>query len=285
MNKNHSWVEKISENNQEEMLNFLKNHENYSLFLLGNFANNGGQIGSSPYSGNYKLIRQGDAVVGVFCLFKNGTLLVQSTVREFDLILDACKEENIPVRGVLGEWDFSSALWQHLQKHSWIKKVSLESKEVLHQLDLTEIKVPLSPHVRVLTAADYPLWNPLRREYIKEMKYPISLSDEEMEKLFKSKVETHTVWGAFDKGQLVATADLNAKAFDLGQVGGVYTASPYRQSGIAKSLLHKLMQDSKELHGIRKLLVFTGETNAPARKLYTSLGAKPVGSFALLFGS
>ena len=279
------FVEKVSENNREEMLDFLKRYEQFTLFLLGNFAAYGGQIGDSPYSGNYKLLRQGNEIVGVFCLYKNGSLLVHSLVPGFDQILEACQEEKIPIRAVLGEWEYSSALWNYLQAKKWIKQVTFQSKETLHQVDLDRALDSPQPFCRRLTEADYPLWKPLRLDYIRELNYPIAFDDEQMFKLFQSKVEQHTIWGAFDKEQLVATADLNAKAFEIGQIGGVYTASPYRKKGFAKSLITKLMKDAEEFHGLRKLMIFTGESNQPAKNLYRSLGASPVGSFAIYFGN
>ena len=44
------------------------------------------------------------------------------------------------------------------------------------------------------------------------------------------------------------------------------------------------MKDAKDLHKIRKLIIFTDETNTKARKLYESLDVHPVGYYALMFG-
>lgn len=120
--------------------------------------------------------------------------------------------------------------------------------------------------------------------YVAEMKFPTNLTEEQMRSMFLSKVAAKTVWGAFSGKQLAAIGDLNAKALDLGQVGGVYTAPAFRKQGMAKSMMQRLATDAKELHGIRKLIIFTGENNAAARKLYRSLGAHEAGHYALLFG-
>lgn len=92
------------------------------------------------------------------------------------------------------------------------------------------------------------------------------------------------MWGLFLNNILVSIADLNAKALDLGQVGGVYTVPSFRQGGYSKSVMKQLLRDAKELHNIRKLIIFTGDKNFPAQKLYNSLGVSQVGYFALLFG-
>ena len=48
--------------------------------------------------------------------------------------------------------------------------------------------------------------------------------------------------------------------------------------------MQQLLRDAKEMHKIRKMIIFTKEHNFPAQKLYSSLGASQVGYFALLLG-
>jgi hypothetical protein len=48
--------------------------------------------------------------------------------------------------------------------------------------------------------------------------------------------------------------------------------------------MKQLLLDAKELHKIRKMIIFTGDKNFPAQKLYNSLGVSQIGYFALLFG-
>lgn len=60
------FVETASASSQRSMLEFLKERENYTLFLLENF----------------KLIRSLEKIVGVFCLTKSGNLLIEASVKE-----------------------------------------------------------------------------------------------------------------------------------------------------------------------------------------------------------
>jgi predicted GNAT family acetyltransferase len=79
----------------------------------------------------------------------------------------------------------------------------------------------------------------------------------------------------------VATAALNARALDIGQVGGVYTAPDLRGQGLSKAVMRVLLRDSAELHGIRKMILFTGEKNIPAQKVYEGLGFERIGQFGI----
>jgi predicted GNAT family acetyltransferase len=71
----------------------------------------------------------------------------------------------------------------------------------------------------------------------------------------------------------------------LGQLGGVYTLPAFRKKGFAKSLISHLMGELQSLDKVHHLIIFTGEGNKAAKRLYESLGAHFVGHYALLFGS
>jgi RimJ/RimL family protein N-acetyltransferase len=242
-------------------------------------------MGSEPYSGNFKLIRSSKGIVGVFCLTRCGNLLIQTDTRDFDQIFAACQVENIPIRGLLGEWGLCSEFWDYLKKKEVIKKEIFASKEILYVVDL-RIQRSILPQVsaRLLEIKDYDEWNVLSKEYLDEQKIPDSMSEKERQNLFAKLVKERSAWGLFFEDRLAAKAELNAKAFDLAQVGGVFTATGFRQRGLAKNLMLQLLYDVKNNLKLRKLIIFTGEENLPARRLYESLGTHQAGRFSLLFG-
>lgn len=286
MVKNLLTVESVSEKSQHEMIAFLKRHEDYSLFLLGNFEAHGFKMTDTPNSGNFKLIRQSGEVVGVFCLAKRGTLLVQAKLEDaiFDVILESCKKEEVTIRGVIGEWNFCSKFWNFLKRAQVIKQDTFISQEILYTLDLAQAHYPKEERVRLLTPNDYTEWRTLNSEYISEQNLPSELDEDGVRLNFLWKTGKHVIWGLFIEGKLISIAELNAKALDLGQVGGVFTSLDFRRQGLSKALMKQLIMDAKEIQGIRKLIIFTDEQNIAARKVYESLGVKPVGTFALLFG-
>lgn len=279
-------IEAVTLLSEQEMLNFLKEHENYTLFLLGNFANYGATLTEAPYSGNYKLIRSQRQVVGVFCLTRKGNLLIETILQEpiFDIVLDACHQEALPLKGVIGNWNFCGPFWEYLKEKKIIQKEIFTSKEILYSVDLCKHDFLQAPNVRLLTEADYIQWKPLRLDYFIEEGIPNDLTDKQLLDLFLDKTRKKIAWGLFMNNTLVSIADLNAKALDLGQVGGVYTAPSFRRKGYSKSVMQQLLLDAQELHKIRKLIIFTGEKNFPAQKLYHSLGVSRIGYFALLLG-
>ncbi len=279
-------IEPINDSNKFEMLEFLKQHENYTLFLLGNFENYGFNLSQAPYSGNFKLIRSHDEIVGVFSLTKKGSLLIETTARDsiFEMVLKSCLEESISLTGLVGNWEFCNPFWNFLKNKKVIQTEIFNSKEILYSVDLSNVSSLPQPNVRLLTEADYLQWKPLRLDYLIEEGVPNDLSDEQLFDIYLDKVSKKIIWGFFLQDKLVSIADLNAKALDLGQVGGVYTTPSFRKKGYSKSVMQQLLLDAKKLHSIRKLIIFTGEKNFAAQKLYNALGVQHIGYFSLLFG-
>jgi predicted GNAT family acetyltransferase len=279
-------IENVSSENQKEMIDFLKRHEDTCMFMLGNFEVHGATMTEAPNSGNFKLIKQFEDLIAVFCLTRRGTLLVQSETIEpvFELILNECQKEETFLKGVAGEWGFCSRFWEFVKNRHVIGRETFVSKEVLYSLNLEEHSYQTAENVRLLKLQDFSQWKKLNDEYIKEQKLPSELSEEQVRKQFLWQSQQKIIWGLFRDGVLVTVAELNAKALDLGQLGGVYTSPQFRKKGFAKILIRQLIMDVKHLHKIRKLIIFTDEDNFPARRVYESLGGKQVGFFALLFG-
>lgn len=280
-------VEPLNASSLSEAIAFLQEHEDTALFLLGNLEQHGPTLNTFPNSGNFKLIRSDGKILAVFCLSRRGNLLVQASQSDpilMEKILLACQEESLPILGLLGEWDFCECLWRYFKEKKVILEDTWIGKEVLYSLDLSKRTVSREPHVRFLEPKNYEDWKVLCLEYLKESGIPNHLSDKQMHEEFLEKSKQRIIWGYFLKEQLIAIAELNARAFGLAWVGGVYTAPLFRKKGFAKSVLQQLIYDAKTEHHIRKLIISTEESNGPARKLYESLQVQIVGSYALMFG-
>lgn len=82
----------------------------------------------------------------------------------------------------------------------------------------------------------------------------------------------------------MAIAGLNASFGSMGQIGGVYTRPTHRRGGVATSVMRALHLDACTRLSMDKLILFTGEHNVAARRLYESLGYSEFGHYSLLFG-
>ena len=280
-------LEKFTASNQVDAISFLSRYENTSIFLLGNLNEHGPCLGLHVNSGNFKLIRQDDTIICVFCLTRRGNLLIQSELIQpiFELITESCLEESIPIRGVIGDWKFAKEYWQYLIGCEIIKKEIFCSKEINYSLPLDDWQSFDVRKGRCLETTDYHLWKLLRIDYLVEQGLPQDLSDEEMRDEFTRKCKKSMIWGLFIESQLISIAELNAKTNRLATVGGVYTIKNWRMKGYGKALMKQLIFDCKNTLSLHKLIIFTGEDeNIAAQKLYEALGCQKVGYMALFFG-
>jgi ribosomal protein S18 acetylase RimI-like enzyme len=276
----------------ERVRGFLEAHVETSLFLLSNLALFGARLGEHWNSGNFRLVEEGGRVVAVFCLTRRGNLLVQAGGRA-DLassILAACEAEPVEVCGVAGEWSTARGLWDLLRRDPRFEP-GQGAKDVLYRLGLvgqTRTAHPALPHgltVRALGAHDFEQWERLNTAYLAELELPLPVVDEAHEAEFARRARARWWWGAFVGPQLAATVALNAAYGVVGQVGGVYTRPADRKKGFARAALRLLIEDSRDHHGFEKLILFTGEDNQGARRLYESLGFEVAGAFGLLLGA
>ena len=282
------FVEPVDSSEQVAMIQFLREREDYTLFLLYNFASHGPKLTAAPYSGNFKLIYAQEKIVGVFCLTRSGAILIETTIKEpiFEMVLMACQEERIALKGLIGDWNFCAPFWEFLKKKKVIQKEISFSKEVLYRIDVLQVSLPvLGPNIRFLSEDDYEQWKPLRFDFLTEKKLPNTLNDEQLWEAFQEKVKKKIGWGFFLKEQLISMADLTAVAFGMGQLGGVYTIPSMRQKGYARAVLQQILFDLKHAHKLHKLIIFTEEHCFAPQKLYESLGAVQIGHYALLFGT
>ena len=264
---------------------FLESHLETSLFLLNNLHTYGPRLTKAVYSGNFRAIEEDGEIAGVFAMTRRGTILAQTGGRtDFSLeILDISRTDNIAIRGVIGEWRCAASIWELLRSETgWTP--TAESREILYRLPLAKSMAPRATgEVRRLAAGDFDQWYRLNDKYLAEVGVPGLGTTEQSRNMFVRQASAGHWWGKFDSGRVVSIAALNAIYGSVGQVGGVYTRPRSRQQGHGRGVMDFLATDCAKRHGIDRLILFTPETNAAARRLYESMGFSPGGHFGLFF--
>ncbi|HVW67709.1 MAG TPA: GNAT family N-acetyltransferase [Steroidobacteraceae bacterium] len=284
-------IRRVANEDLERVRGFLEAHVETSLFLLSNLALFGPTLGDHPNSGNYYLMEQDGRVVAVFCVSRRGYVLAQSGGRPAlaPAIYRVCAGEPVEMCGVVAEWPLAEALWRLLAREPGFVP-GMSSKDVLYRrslaADLCESNaLPGGLVVRGLHPSDYPQWQRLNSAYLSELHLPIPVADSAHELEFAWRARSRWWWGAFSGSRLAATVALNAAYGTIGQVGGVYTRPADRRKGFARAAMLLLMEECRERHGFEHLILFTGEGNHGARRLYESLGFVVAGAFGLMTGS
>ena len=281
-------IRHVTDSDIQRVRAFLESHVDTSLFLLSTLAALGPRLGHHLNSGNFRLIEEEGRIVVVFCLTRRGNLLVQAGGRTdlAEQVFEACETEPIEVCGVVGEWPMAEALWKLLRADPRFETTH-NLKDVLYRLMLKETRRPVAAlrNVRALEIKDFVQWERLNTAYFAELSLPLQATLEQRRTDFVVRIRSGLWWGAFDDSdELVSIASLNATYGTLGQVGGVYTRPAERRKGLARSVMQLLIADCRKRLRFEKLVLFTGDDNVSARKLYESLGFEAAGAFGLLLG-
>lgn len=282
-------VEGNSINTESVVLPFLDEHIDTSLFLLGNYLEHGPLLTDEANSGNLRVIMEDNSNVrAVFMITKAGFVLAQ-TDKKMDyspLIAEDILNSNIKVKGVVGDWEIAKPVWDRLTDQLALEPRKI-SREPLFFLSIRDLHVGLEVKglsVRFLNTSEYTIWSLLNKEYSEELQLPL-LSDEVLKRSFEKSVEKNIWWGAFYFDQLVGMTSLNGKVMGVGQIGGVFVRKDLRKKGIAKALLSQLLLDSKKVHALERLVLFTSEDNVSSLALYRGLGFVEKGCMGLLIAN
>jgi len=278
-------IERLSHKNQAEAELFLEKHENTSQFLINNLKEHGPKLTDHHNSGNFKVIFQDNLIKAFFCLSRRGNLIVQSDDDFSEMIIKDCKNEEILLKGFIGEWDSVEPIYKYFQKIKPRCKPIHESQEILYSYDkLSDSSLLYDQRVRLLNESDFNQWIEQDKAYMHELNIPDDLETKQKKVDFERRILNHSLWGMFDNSILVSQVGLNSKGERIGQIGGVFTPSKFRRKGYAKTIMSHVLKDCRDLHGHNKSILFTGKTDFPAQKLYESIGYKQVGLFALILG-
>jgi predicted GNAT family acetyltransferase len=80
---------------------------------------------------------------------------------------------------------------------------------------------------------------------------------------------------------LVSMAAFNARVAEAAQIGGVYTPPDLRSRGYARSAVAGALL-AVRASSVRRGVLFTAESNAPAQRSYQALGFRRIGDYGLL---
>ncbi len=279
-------IEMLSETNRNEVDAYLVRHEDSAQFLINNLREHGPRLTSHHNSGNFKAIRSDGQISAVFCLARRGDLIIQADHDFSQTILSACEKETLPLKGFIGDWASVAPVWERFKKANPTFKPSYESKEILYAylLSGTNSKLRRDERVRFLENSDFDQWLAFGVSYLSELGLPDDTTTEQKRDTFAQMVLNRLWWGLFSGKIMLSRTALNSKGTSVGQVGGVFTPKQHRQKGYARATTFHMLKDCRDLHGHTKNILFTGETDLPAQKLYESMGYKRVGSFAVILG-
>ena len=157
----------------------------------------------------------------------------------------------------------------------------------MYRLDLSSLPARAEHSVidvRMLGPEDSDQWEQLSADFLKAGGLPaLGERDQRLAGFIRSSKLGHW-WGAFENGRLVSMIGMIALHGQTAQIGGVFTPVDCRRRGYNRAVLTQVLEDSREVHKVSRIFLFTGENNLPARALYESTGFERFGHFGMFFG-
>jgi RimJ/RimL family protein N-acetyltransferase len=263
---------------------FLAPLADTSMFLLANSRKAGLVDRGLPFQATYAAAFEEGRMVAVAAHSWLGTVIVQAPVHLPEVVRLAIGASRRRVTGVLGPYEQSVAAAAALGAST----AGREGRELLYALDLRQLRLPEAlTSGRVLCRrpfdAELPLLTDWRIDYVLETK--VEAAGPELRARCAISIELLHADGADfvleDGGHPVSYCCYNARIAEAVQIGGVWTPVALRGRGYARSIVAGALQSAR-LAGAARAVLFTPESNLPARRSYESLGFEVVGDFGLI---
>ncbi|MDF1701770.1 MAG: GNAT family N-acetyltransferase [Planctomycetota bacterium] len=271
---------------EDALMAFLRARTDTTMFMQGNLGRAGIEDHGERFQATYVGVFDGDELVGAVAHAWNGMFLLEAQLGLIDALDAALRAKGRAVKGFSGALDQVSAARSYLCLDE--VDASMDSAEVLYGLDLEDLRVPPgltsgAVQVRRAEADDLSTLLPWSLAYYREAidEAAGEEAQAQVESSLRSGLDSRTAWIAHVDGGPVAMTRFNATTPHAVQVGGVYTPPEFRARGYGGCVVAQSLLDARA-EGATRSILFTPESNTPARRCYYGLGYEPLGAFGLV---
>lgn len=250
---------------------FLEQHIESSMFLLGNLELHGIGNTDHPHGTTYFLRETGDGITGVFGVANGGFLMCQIpglTATEAQTYAHLLR--GYTLRGMTGQADQVALVIDALPADDW----ALNRIDPLYALDLGDLD-QTDAQIRPPTDADRSLLIDWFTSYFADTGMSAAgIGD--VSARAESAIEQGTLRLLIENDAPVAMSDINARAGQAVQIGGVYTPPDQRGKSYAGRLITAQLAELRA-QGITRAILFAASPKAA--KLYERIGFQFAGDY------
>jgi uncharacterized protein len=265
---------------------FLATTPETTIFLRSNLSRAGLVDDGAQFSGTYAGAFDGDRLAGVAAIYWNTNIVVAPGPYAEQLAACAVALSGKRVGGILGPYDEVVRVRSALGLDAVPTRFT--SKEILYVLPLDELVVP-----DALATGLVEFRRPRSDELEALLEWRMAYCDETMSlpdtPVSRAAQAAHLA--VYQKtghhflvtvaGERVAYSAFNACIADVVQIGGVWTPRDLRGRGYARCVVAGSLQDARD-RGVRRAVLFTGETNPAAQAAYVAIGFRPIGDYGIV---
>jgi RimJ/RimL family protein N-acetyltransferase len=268
---------------EAELERFLSPLLDSSMFLLANARKGGLEDSGQPFQATYAAAFEEGRIVGVAACSWLGSMAIQAPRELPGVVGEAVRASGRQVTAMIGPYDQAVAACAAIGR----TPRSLE-RELLFGVDLADLEVP-----GALRSGDV-VCRPARRDELDLLaewraRFIVETNVEREGPDLRSRARISMELLFADRSLFVLTRDdalvsmaaFNARVAEAAQIGGVYTPPGLRSRGYARCAVAGALL-AVRASSVRRGLLFTAESNAPAQRSYQALGFRRIGDYGLL---
>lgn len=278
-------VTRLGMDDYAQLEQFLRQHRETSLFILGNMNRVGLAQSDQAYHGDYWGLFQQEELSGVLVHYWNGNVMMQAPNPEHLTYLIHTFQKTVkrPIAGILGVVEQADQVITALGLHS--AQFRLQRAEQLYALDLSQLIIPaLAAELELKVVHPRAEYRELLQAWLRayELEALHAQAGAALERRVAATVEvwlrSTEIYLLEVNQQPVALSGFSVNLPDIVQVGPVWTPPSQRNRAYARYLVAQSLATAKE-RGVQTAILFT-DTPA-AIKAYTAIGFRLIGQYRL----
>jgi RimJ/RimL family protein N-acetyltransferase len=264
-------IKQLNKSWQNKILEYCYKEEYQNLFVIGSFDTNQNPFDRCIYIGAIEKAE----IIGLAVYFKHWRSLVVHAENEkvIKLLIDEFLPLQQNLEAIPAFKKHGDVAVKHLVEKHGIRPQQIRN-ETVYQLSQSTFKDYSTADAKPATEND-----------LEQIIYLIrtEAGDDLSKKITEQEIERANLSTTFvirQDNQVVAKANLHGRSKRYFQIGGVITHPLFRNQGLARCVVSALCKYHFD-SGLKHTLLFTGDTNLAAQRVYSSLGFLPIDRFLL----
>ncbi len=259
-------IRKLTPTDKELILDYGYKHERENVFVIGSFAQYEDTFAQNQYWGYF----EGEKCKGIAYYATRWKDLVvhaesPAIIPQF---AEAALQAGVEIGCTASFSRFANPLVDYLKTKRF--QVTKHSPETVYLLEKAYFVSSATGQESIATKAD-----------IDELVELLTgKKPDEITNLDRSRVKPNQEFILRREEEIVSKANIHGSTKNYFQVGGVVTKEAYRRKGYARRVVSFLCQHYFD-QGKKYGLLFTGNENQAAQRLYESIGFRPVDTFVI----
>jgi predicted GNAT family acetyltransferase len=268
----------LGEKDREQALDFLDRDHEFNLIMIYDIDHFGIEDQGHPFQGEYYGAFRGGEMGGIAALFNFGSLFLYTPDLDLapELVDHMASLERKPTY-VIGHAEWAGPFMDRLMEQG-VKPAGEEAQDYM-ALSGERFRPRFDPAARFAVTADFERLMELHRAFQLEYFGSLDEAEEELGRMAVERMQDNGIAVAIVDGEIVSKAEIMVRTSRAALIGGVYTVPAYRGKGLSFACMSLLCKGI--LENIGKACLNVSKENAPAQRIYRSIGFEKLSDYRM----